>query len=236
MLYRIIYILNFVSIHCNHSKTCRKKVGENMAGTLTSSQTHTPYPIGCIIMSSGHAARFGSNKLLTSFHGKNIIEYILDSTEGLFAERLVVTRYTKIAQLCAARSIKYILHEKPYLNDTIRLGVSYLSGKNLDGYLFAASDQPLLTRQSIVNLCNTFMQDTYHIHRLAYGQSGSSPVIFPWSLATELMQLPQDKGGNVIIKKYPELVRLVQVQDKYELFDIDTVRDLQQCVRLAEGH
>ncbi len=200
---------------------------------MTTNNSKAPYPIGCIIMSSGHAARFGSNKLLTSFNGKNIIDYILENTAGLFAERIVVTRYEKIAQLCREHSIKYILHEKPYLNDTIRLGVSYLSGKSLDGYLFAASDQPLLTRQSIINLCDSFVGDSYNIHRLAYGTSGSSPVIFPWSLGTELMQLPQDKGGSVLIKKYPELVRLVQVQDKYELFDIDTVRDLEQCIRIS---
>ena len=58
-------------------------------------------------------------------------------------------------------------------------------------------------------------------------------MIFPAEFASELACLPQDKGGGVIAKKYPERVRLVQVQDKYELFDIDTVRDLRQCLNLG---
>ncbi|MGM9582123.1 MAG: nucleotidyltransferase family protein, partial [Phascolarctobacterium sp.] len=80
------------------------------------------FPLGCIIMASGHSARFGSNKLLQDFHGQPLIQYILNTTQDLFAQRVVVTRYSKIAKLCHEQGIPYLLHDKPYLNDTIRLG------------------------------------------------------------------------------------------------------------------
>ena len=191
------------------------------------------YPIGCIIMASGNSRRFGGNKLLTDFNGQPLIQYILDITENLFCKRVVVTRYEKIARLCQGRSIPYILHNKPYLNDTVRLGMAYLEPYAPLGYLFCTGDQPFLQRQSLRFLCESFVAAPYAIDRLAYGESPGNPMLFPQDVAAELKSLPQDCGGGVIAKKYPERVRLVQVQDKYELFDIDTVRDLRQCLNLA---
>ena len=191
------------------------------------------FPMGCIIMASGHSARFGSNKLLQDFQGQPLIQYVLSATQDLFAQRVVVTRYEKIAKLCQEQYIPYLLHDKPFLNDTIRLGMAYCQSPELLGYAFCTSDQPFLRWQSIKMLCESFLKTPYAIERLAYGTSPGNPMIFPADLASELANLPQDMGGSVLAKKYPERVRLVQVQDKYELFDIDTVRDLRQCLNLA---
>lgn len=191
------------------------------------------FPVGCIIMASGHSARFGSNKLLQELHGLPLIQYILNTTQDLFAQRVVVTRYAKIAKLCQEQGIPYLLHDKPYLNDTIRLGMAYCAAPELLGYAFCTSDQPFLRWQSVNSLCESFVKTPYAIQRLAYGQSPGNPMIFPADLAKELATLPQDMGGGILAKKYPERVRLVQVQDKYELFDIDTVRDLRQCLNLG---
>ena len=189
--------------------------------------------MGCIIMASGHSARFGSNKLLQDFHGQPLIQYILTATQDIFAQRVVVTRYEKIARLCQEQRIPYLLHDKPYLNDTVRLGMAYCLAPELLGYAFCTSYYPFLRLQSVHALCASFVKTPYAIQRLAYGQSPGNPMLFPADLAQELANLPQDKGGGVLAKKYPERVRLVQVQDKYELFDIDTVRDLRQCLNLG---
>ena len=191
------------------------------------------FPVGCIIMASGHSARFGSNKLLQELHGQPLIQYILNTTQDLFAQRVVVTRYAKIAKLCQEQGVPYLLHDKPYLNDTIRLGMAYCAAPELLGYAFCTSDQPFLRWQSVHALCASFVKTPYAIQRLAFGQSPGNPMIFPADLAKELATLPQDMGGGILAKKYPERVRLVQVQDKYELFDIDTVRDLRQCLNLG---
>ena len=193
----------------------------------------TLFPMGCIIMASGHSARFGSNKLLQDFHGQPLIQYVLSATQDIFAQRVVVTRYEKIARLCLEQHIPYLLHDKPYLNDTVRLGMAYCESPELLGYAFCTSDQPFLRWQSVQQLCASFVKTPYAIQRLAYSESPGNPMLFPADLAEELRSLPQDKGGGVLAKKYPERVRLVQVQDKYELFDIDTVRDLRQCLNLA---
>lgn len=203
------------------------------------------YPIACVVLASGLGRRFGTNKLLTSFNGQPLVQHILTITKNIFMQRVVVTRHEEIQKLCDAQRIPCVLHHEPYLNDTVRLGVDYIlqaqsirtSADNnkkiftqavapkILGLLFTTSDQPLLTQASICRLCESFLAEPHKIHRLAEGSTPGNPVIFPISLAKELQALPQDKGGGALIKKYPELVVHVPVQDKYELYDIDTRED-----------
>lgn len=200
------------------------------------------YPIACVVLASGLGQRFGANKLLASFNGQPLVQHILTITNELFRQRVVVTRHAEIQQLCNEQRISCVLHHEPYLSDTVRLGVEYIlqaqqhiptaninektSAQEICGLLFATGDQPLLTQASITKLCDSFLAAPKKIHRLAAGSTPGNPVIFPIALAQELQQLPQDKGGGALIKKYPELVMQVPVQDKYELYDVDTKADL----------
>lgn len=190
------------------------------------------YPLGCLIMASGAAKRFGSNKLLAKFNGQPLLAYILKLTAFLETQRLVITRSAAVVDLCRQLAVPCICHRQPYQSDTVRIGVDHLTAtadyKNIKGLLFCVADQPLLTEASLRRLCEAFLQDSTKICRLAYGDTVGNPIIFPVDLAEKLKQLPPDKGGGYLAKKYPERVRLVQVQDEYELYDIDTQNDLEQ--------
>lgn len=207
------------------------------------------YPIACVVLASGLGQRFGANKLLASFNGQPLVQHILTITNELFRQRVVVTRHAEIQQLCNELRLPCVLHHEPYLSDTVRLGVEYIlqaqqhiptaninektSAQEICGLLFATGDQPLLTQASIKRLCDSFLAAPDKIHRLAAGSTPGNPVIFPIALAQELQQLPQDKGGGALIKKYPELVMQVPVQDNYELYDVDTKADLLNILRYS---
>ena len=49
----------------------------------------------------------------------------------------------------------------------------------------------------------------------------------------ELLTLPENKGGNVLLKKYPAQVRTVCIAAPMELLDADTPEVLQQLEVLA---
>ena len=68
------------------------------------------------------------------------------------------------------------------------------------------------------------------IWRAAFDEEQGSPVVFPQWAFEQLRNLPEGKGGGVLIKKYPERLHLVNVQDMYELCDVDSPEDL---IRLA---
>ena len=80
--------------------------------------------VGCVIMASGRAVRFGSNKLLADFGGAPLIAQALDAAETpALAARVVVTRSPEVAELACKAGVKAILHSLPGRNDTVRLGL-----------------------------------------------------------------------------------------------------------------
>lgn len=189
--------------------------------------------IACIILASGVGRRFGANKLLTAIDGAPMLQHILDISQGLFAKCIVVTRHKEVAEICAQQQIPCLLHDKPYLSDTVRLGTSYIQQlPQAEGLLFAVADQPLLQQASLIRLAESFLAQPQKIHRLYYEETPGNPIIFPAKFSDELQQLPQDKGGSVLTKKHPELVVKVPVQDINELLDVDTQQDKTKLERL----
>ena len=181
--------------------------------------------IGCVIMASGLARRFGSNKLLHDFHGEPVMCRILETMAAApLAARVVVTRHPEIRDLCEARQIPVVLHDLPEQSDTVRLGVEYLleACPEMTGCMFAASDQPCLTVQSVTNLCAAFEDAPEKIWRLSWQGTVGNPVLFPKSTFAELLNLPVGKGGGAVVKKHPELVDTVEVANERELVDVDT--------------
>ena len=190
--------------------------------------------IGCVIMASGLARRFGSNKLLHEFHGAPIITRILDTmAKAPLAARVVVTRHPEIRDICDARQIPVILHDLPEQSDTVRLGVEHLleTCPDMTGCMFAASDQPCLTIGSVEKLCHAFDAAPENIWRLAWQGTVGNPVLFPASTFGELLHLPVGKGGGAVVKKHPDLVRTVEVSGERELIDVDTPEILESLLK-----
>lgn len=184
--------------------------------------------IGCVIMASGLGKRFGGNKLMADFRGNPMICRILDATADIFPQRVVVTRSDDVASLCRERGVPVILHSLPYRSDTVRLGLDAMPG--IDRCMFVPSDQPLLRRETIAALAIASKNDPNSIWRTRWEDMHGSPVIFPcWSFP-ELRDLPEGKGGGVVVKKYPEHLRTVNVRDICELKDVDSPRDLSELL------
>ena len=184
--------------------------------------------MGCVIMASGLGRRFGGNKLMADFHGEPLICRILAATEGIFAQRVVVTRHQDVARLCDDRGIPCILHDLPHRSDTVRLGLEALPG--IDRCMFATADQPLLRKETIASLALASTKDPNSIWRTCCDGTPGSPVVFPKWAFPQLLDLPEGKGGGVVIKKYPEHLHMVNVRDMYELKDVDSPEDLSELL------
>jgi len=183
---------------------------------------------GCVIMASGVGKRFGGNKLIADFKGEPLICRILETTEGIFTERIVVTRHQEVAELGRERGIVVVHHDLPNRNDTVRLGLEALG--NVENCMFCQGDQPLLKKESVAALALAARNNQDLIWRAAFDDEQGSPVVFPQWAFEQLRNLPEGKGGGVLIKKYPERLHFVNVQEMYELCDVDSPEDL---IRLA---
>lgn len=175
---------------------------------------------GCVIMASGLGKRFGGNKLMADFHGKPMIQRALDASETLFTKRVVVTRDERIAALCREQNVDVVLHALPHRSDTVRLGLQALG--ELDACMFLPGDQPLLRRETVAMLLECRNEHPDCIIRPGYEDTEGSPVLFPSWAFPELLDLPEGKGGGVVIKNHPHAVYRVSVADPFELADADT--------------
>ena len=180
---------------------------------------------GCVIMASGLGKRFGTNKLMADFHGKPMILRALAATEGLFSDRVVVTRHESIASLCRERNVDVVLHNLPNRNDTIRLGLEALG--DLDCCVFLPGDQPLLRRETVAMLLENWKENPDKIIRPVYEDTVGSPVLFPSWAFPELRSLPEGKGGSAVVRNHPHDVLQVPVADPFELADADTPETLE---------
>ncbi len=191
-----------------------------------------PFPdAGCVIMASGLGKRFGRNKLMANFLGKPMIAWILDSTENLFAKRVVVTRYKDVETLCRQRGIDVILHKLPHRSDTVRLGMEAMDNV-VSSCMFCPGDQPLLSAGTLQTMLLACKQSPEHIWQLSYKGTPASPLLFPQWAFEALRHLPEGKGGNLVAKKHAQLVRFVPALNPAECCDVDSPEDL---TRLAES-
>lgn len=208
--------------------------------------------IGCVIMASGLSTRFGSNKLLADFGGRPMLCRALDATDTpALAARVVVTRSPEVRQLCRAQNVPCILHSLPGRNDTVRLGLEAVLEQcpDLAGCMFLPGDQPLLTRQSVERMVDACGRDRAmragqqketerEIFRLGHRAKNDpspllgSPVLFGNAYFPQLRTLPEGKGGNVLIRQYPERVHAVYTARREELCDADTPEALEELLRI----
>ena len=186
--------------------------------------------VGCVIMASGLGKRFGGDKLMAEFCGKPLIAWILNASEGLFGRRIVVTRSEAVAQFCREHGAHVLQHDLPHRSDTVRLGLAAV-GASAAGCLFCPADQPLITRESLKALLRASESNPGAILRLSAGGLAGAPVFFPAWCFPELLELPEGRGGGVLLERYPESVHCIEAQSPLELTDIDTPQALAELER-----
>ena len=100
--------------------------------------------------------------------------------------------------------------------------------------MFCSGDQPLLRRETVERMVRAAADDPRSIWQLRYGDSPATPVLFPAAYFEELKNLPEGKGGGVLLKKYPEQVRYVPAREAFECMDVDTPDDLNTLLTYRE--
>lgn len=177
-------------------------------------------PTDAVVMASGYSRRMGKNKLRLPYRDTTLLGHTLERMLPLpFYNIYVCGREKWIEELAKEYKFKYLENKKAELgqSESIKLGVINSSG---EGIVFFTGDQPLLTRESVLRLYYNFQRYNYITIPRAEGER-FSPVFFPESKKSELLQLVGDTGGREVIKN-TSLLSYVDFIDKTEFLDIDT--------------
>ena len=195
--------------------------------------------VALILLGAGLSRRFGADKLEYLFHGKALGAYPVELfAKQTLSPRIYVTRSPKRELAGLARSLGYVVAVNEYpeegIASSIRTGISSLTEykESIEAALFAVSDQPFLTENSIKKMLQIYDRDPDKIVFLgANGQIGN-PAIFPAALFPALMGLTGDRGGKRIALEHRELIRIAEADHFRELIDIDTLEQAKEHIRL----
>lgn len=178
--------------------------------------------LGCVVLASGNARRFGNNKLAAELGGRSLIRRALEAVPPeRFDGVAVVTQYPEILRLAEGFRFPAILNRHPEkgLSHSLQLGLAALA--DCGGVCFLVSDQPLLKRSSVAALADLWREAPETIAALGHGGVRGNPCIFPARFFPELMELTGDVGGAAVIRRHQDQLRLLEVPAE-ELWDVDT--------------
>lgn len=179
--------------------------------------------LGCVIMAAGQGRRFGANKLLARLEKKPVLSHVLDSLpKDKFQRIIAVVSSDHVADLCRAHGVEVLQYSGGPQSETLRLGLDAVG--DVDGCMFILGDQPLCKGASIERILAAF--DGTGVVRLAYQNNGGSPVLFPKTLFSSLRQITGDQGGMAAVRGTQIPITLVEAEEEWELWDVDTPQAL----------
>jgi molybdenum cofactor cytidylyltransferase len=189
--------------------------------------------VGCVLLAAGAGKRFGGDgeKLFYEVGGTPMIVTALSLFAKLsFSAKVCVVRAGEERISALAKTVGFTPAENPNADQGVGTSVSvgtyaaFAGRPDLDGVLYAVSDQPFLSKASLLRLLEAFEQSSNRIVSLSFQGTRGNPAIFPRALYGELLALDADTGGGAVIKSHPELLTLVEADSARELMDIDCAR------------
>lgn len=174
----------------------------------------------------------GKNKLLLDFCGKPLVEWVIENVSSIgFDEVVLVYNDSRVKEIAQKYGISTIYNEKAIYGQSESIKVSLEKAANLNnGYMFFTGDQPLLKRNTIIKLIQSFNKKGGIIIPKINGQN-KSPTIFSSDFKDELMSLEGDIGGRPVIKNNLDKVFFLNFHSDIEFFDIDTKEELEYVRR-----
>lgn len=222
-------------IRCYHLWAESVSKTANSLYDLSFAELSDTSPLGCVVLASGYAKRFGSQKLCEPFLDSTVFEHTLQAVPLDRVDCVVVTRWQEVRAVCDPLRVRCVEPSGPDISDSVVAGVGALGPKA--GYIFVQADQPLLKLSSMHALIDSFIMQPEFPARLSYKGQLGSPIIFPGYCEQALMGISGDTGGSTLLKENPLLdqqTQLVEVADELELADIDTPDQWQQLVQAAQ--
>ena len=194
-----------------------------------------------VLLASGFARRFGSNKLLQILNGKPLYLHVLSQMEqaaellqekGIRTEIFACTTYPEIER--DLRDRIHVFHNQfagEGISASIRLGAKEAETLHCSDIVYFAADMPFLPAEDIARYIEQYLYSGKGCAVMCAREGKvkkqffSNPGILSARYIPELLQLSGEQGGMKVIRKYPESTYFYQIETE-KLRDIDTPEDL----------
>lgn len=180
--------------------------------------------IAGLLLASGAARRFGSNKLIERLGDHAVVRWAADALAGEVDELFVVVADAAAAlrDALAGLPARFVVNHEAQagLSSSIRAGVSALP-PGTDAVVIALGDQPLLERSVVAQVIARWGEGGASAVAASYADGRGHPVLFGAALFPALRTLEGDGGARVLLDGLGEALALVPI-DGVQPSDVDT--------------
>jgi molybdenum cofactor cytidylyltransferase len=194
--------------------------------------------ISGILLAAGESRRMGSPKALLYYEGKTFIARICAAFLSAGVDELIVVlgaRAEELRQALPAHpALRTVVNPRYFQGQlsSLMTGIGALSPDS-EAAVVNLVDHPLVTAETIKALIASFRAAPLPILIASYQGRRGHPVLFSSQVYGEILAAPLDQGAKVVVRKDPNRVREIQIDDPGILADIDTPEDYVRYVGRA---
>lgn len=203
--------------------------------------------VSAVVLAAGMSTRMGQNKLLLNFREKPLIVHAVGTLLASDIDEVIVvlgheTEKVRdqlegsigLANKVAGKQVRLVQNPdyQNGLSTSVRTGVEAAS-RQANAIMIYLADQPLLEPEDVNRIVAAFAAakevNKSIVVPFFRGERGN-PVILDASLRDSILGIAGDVGCKGVIKRYPEKVYAIEMENDHVVRDVD---DVQAYRRLA---
>ena len=204
--------------------------------------------VSAVVLAAGMSTRMGQNKLLLNFREKPLIVHAVDTLLASDIDEVIVVlgheiekvrdqleRSIGLANKAASGKPLRLTQNPDYqngLSTSVRTGVEAVS-RQANGIMIYLADQPLLEPEDVNRIVAGFAAakevNKSIVVPFFRGERGN-PVILDASLRDSILGIVGDVGCKGVIKRYPEKVYAIEMENDHVVRDVDDVQAYERLV------
>jgi molybdenum cofactor cytidylyltransferase len=204
--------------------------------------------VSAVVLAAGMSTRMGRNKLLLTFRDKPLVVHAVDTLIASKAGEIIVVLghesekvwdrledYVGQVSNRGQRRRVLLVKNPDYrdgLSTSVRTGVQAVSPE-AEAIMVYLADQPLLEAGDVDRIIEAFAaakaENKMIVVPFFEGERGN-PVILDGSLRDSILGIVGDVGCKGVIKRYPEKVYAIEMENDHVVRDVDDAQAYERLV------
>jgi len=190
--------------------------------------------IWAIILAAGESRRMGSPKMLLTFHGRTMIENVIENVSGSEVGNILVVlgaEKESLVNQISRMDVKYCYNDdyKDGMLSSVKCGFRNLPSEYNAALVFQG-DQPLITPASINIVIEAYVSSGRGIVIPVYKKKRGHPVLINIKYREEIEKLSPAEGLRSLAYKFSEDVLEIETNEAGILRDFDTYEEYKKGI------